>query len=286
MKKVLWILLIALMIFQACDNGTKVQIEDLQSQICSLQKVNDSLSNEIKRIQVELDNYRMAPEKLCANIDELFKNEDLSSLKKIQTSLKQYHPESAQCRMVSEYVSKIENKIQKRNEEERIKQEKAAKEAEAVRLQAVNKLKKSHDDVSGTTWYKNPYFTHYTNSNKTSVYMGIKEGSKPWLRLKMSYEGDNWIFFEKAYLSYDGNTKEIIFDKYKDKESDNSGGKVWEWIDVAVDDFLLVFLREMVNGKDVKMRFTGKYSNTRTLSKNEIKGIEDVLLGYDVLRAD
>ena len=46
----------------------------------------------------------------------------------------------------------------------------------------------------------------------------------------MSYTGDDWIFFENAYLSYDGNTREVSFNKYNDKESDNSGGKVWEWI--------------------------------------------------------
>ena len=99
----------------------------------------------------------------------------------------------------------------------------------------------------------------------------------------MSYKGDNWIFFEKAYLSYDGNTMEIPFDKYDNKKSDNSGYGVWEWIDVGVDDSTLAFLRKMVKGKEVKMRLSGKYTNTRKLSSNEIKGIEDVLLGYDVL---
>jgi hypothetical protein len=30
------------------------------------------------------------------------------------------------------------------------------------------------------------------------------------------------------------------------------------------------------------MRLSGKYSNTRTLSSKEIRGLKDVLLAYDV----
>jgi hypothetical protein len=150
-------------------------------------------------------------------------------------------------------------------------------------LQAVNKLKKKYDDVSGITWYKTPYFIHYDDENLTSIYIG-KKGEKVWLRLKMSYSGEDWIFFEEAYLSYDGNTHQIFFSRYDDKETDNSGGKVWEWIDVSVNDNLLLYLKEMVNGKSVKMRLSGKYTETRYLSSKEIKSIKEVLLAYDVLK--
>ena len=92
------------------------------------------------------------------------------------------------------------------------------------------------------------------------------------------------MFFENAYLSYDENTRKIIFDKYDNKESDNSGGSVWEWIDVSVDEYLLAYLEEMIKGKSIKMRLDGKYTKTRNLSANEINGIKDVLLAYDVLK--
>ena len=104
--------------------------------------------------------------------------------------------------------------------------------------------------------------------------------------MKMSYTGDDWIFFENAYLSYDGNTREINFNKYENKESDNSGGEVWEWIDVSVDSYLHSYLKEMINGKSIKMRLSGKYTRTRNLSVNEIQGIKDVLLAYDVLKEE
>ena len=159
---------------------------------------------------------------------------------------------------------------------------KKQEEKKKQRMSIVSKLRKKHDDVSNITWYYNPYFTHYNNTNRTSIYIGKKD-NEIWLRLKMSYNGDNWIFFEEAYLSYDGNTREISFDKYENKESDNGSGGVWEWIDVPVDNGLLSYLKDMVKGKTIKMRLSGKYTKTRNLSPAEVNGIKDILLAYDVL---
>ena len=115
--------------------------------------------------------------------------------------------------------------------------------------------------------------------------MGVVGETLPYLRLQMSYEGDDWIFFENAILSYDGNSKTIYFDEYTEKDSDNGyGGRVWEWIDVSVDYGLENFLREFAKSKNAKMRLSGKYTKTRTLSSNERKGILDVLNGYDDLK--
>ena len=111
-------------------------------------------------------------------------------------------------------------------------------------------------------------------------------GSSVWLRLMMSYTGDDWIFFEHAYLSYDGITREFPFNKYQDKKSDNSGGSVWEWIDLGVSNDDLVFLKEMVNGKSVKMQLSGKYTKTRKVSTNEIKAIKEMIMAYEVLQSE
>ena len=116
-----------------------------------------------------------------------------------------------------------------------------------------------------------------------SLYIG-KDDSRVWLRLKMSYYGDDWIFFDSAYLSYEGNTHTISFDKYRDKETENDGGMVWEWLDVNVDSDLLSYLRRFVKGNNPKMRLSGKYTETRNLSGKEIKAMQEILLAYDVLK--
>ena len=249
-----------------------------QSQYDALAKENETLKTEITSLtaaldacKAEIELFKTTPDILFAEAQKCINSKDEEGLKDIYSKLEKFHPSSPECRKAKAALDKL---IQER--------ERAAAAEKAKRMQAVKKLKKEYDDIEGITWYYNPYFTHYNNSNHVSVYMGQRKNGTPWLRLKMSYYGDGWIFFENAYLSYDENTLEIPFDKYKDKETDNYT-ECWEWIDVRVSDRILSFLKEMINGKTAKMRLSGKYTKTRTLPKNEIDGIRDVLLAYDVL---
>lgn len=252
-------------ILLSCNNS------ELERKIQTLTAEVTLLRDSLNKVIPELERYRNDPVKLCSNVDELYKSGNVDELNVIKDKLAKYHPESEQYTKVSNLIEKYEA--------EQIKKAEAEKKA---RLKAVSKLRKKYDDINHITWYYNPYFTHYTNTNYTSIYIGQSESSL-WLRLMMSYEGDDWIFFESAYLSYDGNTYYVPFDKYREKETENDT-RVWEWIDVSVNDELLSFLKKMVNGKSVKMRLTGKYSKTRNLSSTEIKAIKDVLLAYDVLK--
>ena len=277
MKRIL--LGISIFLFCACSPKGPTQEE-----YNGLKQENEKLTTEIETLKKELEGYKNSPEKLIAKAKSYYESNNLSELKNINSLLQKYHPESKENTEVKEWAIILEKKI--KSEQEKAEKERIAKleKEKAERLKAVNKLKKNHDDISGTTWYKNPYFTHYNESNRTSIYIG-KNGSSVWLRLKMSYEGDGWIFFEKAYLSYDGNTLDIPFNKYDDKKSDHYTN-CWEWIDILVTPKKLNFLKEMVDGKNPKMRLSGKYTQTRNLSSNEIKGIKDVLLAYDVLLSE
>lgn len=267
----------------ACEDANHaVTISEQQNRITSLQDsvvvLQDSL-NQLRESRTtlleELNRYKTAPEKIASNVDQLYKDGNISELNRISKMLQRYHPESKEAGIVAGLVTRYEADQRAKAEAER----------EAKRG-ALKKLKIKYDNVQNITWYYNNRFTHYNNSNHTSIYMG-QHGDKGdvWLRLKMSYEGDDWIFFEHAYLSYDGNTIEIPFEKYKEKESDNGyGGRVWEWIDVNVDSSILLFLSEMVEGKEVKMRLSGKYSKTRIIPSSEISAIKEVLLGYELLQ--
>ena len=245
-----------------------------QAKIAEMQKTIVSLRDSLNIMAEQLNGYRCSPEKLCANVEKLYQDENLTELERIDSVLSIYHPESTEAATVNSLISKLEITFEKRAEAEKQK-----------RLKAVTKLRKEYDDISGITWYRNPYFTHYNNRNLMSLYIGQKQDDL-WLRLKMSYEGDDWIFFEKAYISYEGNTMEISFDRYRDKESDNSGGRVWEWIDVSVNDAMLNFLTDASKSSNIKMRLSGKYTKTRNLSYNERQALKDILLAYDVLLSE
>lgn len=246
----------------------------------SKQRENELLST-ISRLESQLDECQNGADKLYAKMKAFYEKSNFQMCKGTFLEMEKRYPESE---LLPEMKS-IYNKIIKEEaiiaEREKAKIEKEKKE----KLAALNKLRKRYDDVSGVTWYEQPYFTHYTNTNLTSIYLGVS-GSSKWLRLRMSYQGDDWIFFKNAYLSYDGNTKEILFNEYDDKESDNGTGGVWEWIDLTVTSDVEEFLREFAKSSNAKMRLSGKYTKTRNLSKNERQGIIDVLNGYDLLKQD
>ncbi len=262
------IVLVSLFFMYSCTPKHKYEsllsdYESLKKDYELLKRDNDSLINEIEK-------YETSPEQLMESASNYIKTQDTINLEKILQTIITYHPAAPERQILEKKIDNIKKECYEQKVKERNK-----------RLSAVKKLRKKYDDVSGITWYYNPYFVHYNSKNLTSIYIGQQDNSV-WLRLKMSYSGDNWIFFKNAYLSYDGNTKEIYFDEYRDKKTEVDYG-VEEWIDVPVNSSILTFLENMVNGKTVKMRLSGKYTHTRNLSNDEIKGIRDVLLAYDVL---
>lgn len=257
------------MIFSSCESD---QIPKMQAEIDSLATANKTLMDKIELMTEELDGYRYSPEKLCAPIDDYLKNEDVSKLNEIEAQLTKYHPDCEQLGKVKSYIASILKTQQQRKEAERAK-----------RLQAVKILETKYDDVQGIRWYYSKKRTRY--GNYCYLYMGKKEGGTPWLRLSMQYKGEDWIFFKNAYLSYDGNTKEVIFDDYKEKETEVGEG-VYEWIDVSVDSDLREFLEKLANGKTAKWQFRGKYQKTYTMSPACKEAIKEILLAYDVLLHD
>ncbi|MBW3519512.1 hypothetical protein [Flavobacterium sp. NKUCC04_CG] len=247
---------------------------------CTLKSEIESLNDKIKNLETELDNCLHGADKLYAKLIEANEMKKYGHVQDLYNELKTRHPEFNKLKETTEIYEKAFLA-----EEEDLRKIAFEKEkVEAEKKIALDKLKKNYDDVSGWTWYETPYLIHYNNRHLTSLYLGQKENTI-LLRLKMSYNGIGWIFFEDAYLSYDGNTQYIYFDKYQNKKSEiGSDGTVHEWIDVKVSDLTVDFLENLVKSKTPKMRLSGKYTKTRTLSKKEIDGIDLVLKAYAYLK--
>ena len=257
---------------------------------CVSKERETELNKEIIELKSKLDACKNGADKLHARMKLSYDKSNISNCKYIYKEMETNHPDSPLFSEVKSIYDKIITKeVKEAKEVKRLADIKAKNIKDAIekenkiKLKALKKLKKKDDDVAGITWYSQPYFTHYTNRFLTSIQIG-STGTGQWLNLMMSYKGDDWIFFEYAYLSYDGNTKNISFNKYDNKETDNGNGSVWEWITISVDKDLEDFLREFAKSKNAKMRFVGKYSKTRTLTRNERQGIIDVLNGYDALK--
>ncbi len=258
------------------------------------------LLSKIDVLEKEIDSYKFGSDKILAKMRLAYDEKLYLKCGLLYQEMKDRHPDTQQFIEATE----IYNEAIKQKELEEIARKTQAEEAMKKRAElekerelakrnrikkeqedkekALKNLKKTHDDVSGNTWYKQHYFTHYSNLNKVSIYAGSNSTSK-WLRLEMSYSGNDWIFFKKAYLSYDGNTKEITFNDYQEKKSDHSSGKVWEWIDVSINRETLTFLADFAKSPNAKVRFSGKYTDTRVLTKEERQGILDVINAFPLI---
>lgn len=263
-KKHLLLSLICVLFFSSCNNEKKES--ELQSKIEDLEK--------------QLDECKNGEEKIISTIKNMYSKKNFKVAASHYSELLNRFPSSSYLSEGKEIFDKSNTEIKK--EYEATAKTKAAEEAK--KRASLTKLNKKYDDVSGTTWYKQKYFTHYSNTNKVSLDLGHKKGIEPWLNLTMSYTGEDWIFFDHAYLSYDGNTREIIYDKYRDKETDNGSGGVWEWITVSVNEAQIEWLKEFAKSPNAKMRLTGKYEKTRNLSNQERQGISDIIAGYEFLK--
>lgn len=265
--------IIFLLHFISCGNSEKLKESELK--VLQLTKTVDSL-------RVALDDTKNGAERLYSSLLQAEKDGNYLSLRENYESLKDRHSYFKDLDKATE----IYNRATKKEKEEKKKKEAELKRIEAEKAKSLTKLKKKYDDVSGITWYYNPYFNHNIDSNKASIYMGVRDGNKtnPWINLLMSYYGDDWIFFERAYLSFEGRTIEIFFNEYENKKTDNHYGGVYEWLEIEVTPDILNFLEDMTAHGKGKMRLSGKYTKTRDLSSNEIKGMKDVISGYHYLK--
>ena len=202
----------------------------------------------------------------CKGMHLAYGAEDTTALILIQEELQKNYPDAPQLDTVTTYLKELRDKYAVIN---------------AQRAESFRKLTKDEDKFEHTTWYKNSLFTHNANSNHLSLYIGQKENDI-WLRLFISYCGDDWIFFDKAQVLMNDYACTIPFDRHKDKDTDNSGGKVWEWIDVPVDEVLMQGICNLASPEltTCKLRLSGKYAHERDITPAEKKAFQQVLDGY------
>lgn len=245
-----------------------------------------ALKTEVEDLKFELDNCKNSDKNLFNNVQLAFKQGNWTLVLNEFEGLKSRHPESAETKKAQELVNAANAELEKIKmaELEKMEQEQKMLAVEkADREKALNSLRKKYDDIDQITWYYNSYFTHYYSDNYVSLYMGRMGDGVPWLRFKASYTGDDWLFFDKIQISQGYSVKEVYF---SDKKTEVfGGGNVAEWIDISPDEAgILLYLKELTrNNEPIKIRFSGKYTDTRTLRSSEVKALKQMLDAYEAL---
>ena len=170
----------------------------------------------------------------------------------------------------------------------------AAEQLKALRQAQVDSLlagmRLEEDKVRGIRFY-NPKGWVYYDSNTWAAdqrcfilpYLG-QDSTHTWLRLVLNYTGDDWVFFKQILMNIDGEQHQKSF-SYFDVVRDNSGGRVWEYIDLDVsNDSDVEWLWDIANSAETIIRFQGDdYSHDMTVTDVDKAAIRDCLTVYEAL---
>lgn len=147
--------------------------------------------------------------------------------------------------------------------------------------QYLAKLKKDYDKVQQISFYTSKQEPAYADTRCFVLpYIGQDNSNNTWLRLKMHYTEDDWVFFDYVIFSVDGynttispNRSEII--------RDNDGGVVWETADIEADNYIDL-LWKIANSKETIVRFQGSdYYFDFTIKDADKAATRDVLTAYE-----
>jgi hypothetical protein len=164
------------------------------------------------------------------------------------------------------------------------KKEKA--EEERQRKAALAAMFVKSDSFEGINWYYDRATYNRYVADDFYLYIGKKKSGEPWLRFKAMYYDDDWIFFDEIRVNVDGEVFTITAD-YFDVERDNSGGNVWEWLDISPGSYELNMINSIIGSKSTTVRFKGdQYHSDMTLSAATKRGLKNVLLAYQALGGD
>jgi hypothetical protein len=153
----------------------------------------------------------------------------------------------------------------------------------AVYRNALKKMRVETDKFNGTKFYTDRSTPYYANYSTFHIYIGKTEGGDPYLRLKVRYSDDDWLFVESASINIDGDVRDL--DVGSDWDRDNGSGDIWEWVDVNATESHLSLVKDVINSKSAVIRYFGsKYRDDRTITSAQKRALQNVLDAYEALK--
>ncbi|OBX22195.1 MULTISPECIES: nucleoporin Nup88 family protein [Bizionia] len=244
----------------------------------------DKLNSEIETLKKEIDECKNGADKLFGRANLYFEQKDFSKSKSELNNLIQKYPVSTEAEKGKKLLTKIDSEIEKLAELKK-KEEIARKKEEEKRLASATKnMRKKYDDMNEITWYRDKSSPQYNDYNGFFGYFGKSNTGSPFLRLRIQYAADDWLFIERYVIKVDGITYEIAEEKYGEIETDNGSGGIWEWLDRAVTKKEMEIMNAVSNGKDVKIRFIGKqYYKDKTINSSQKQALRNVIDAFEAM---
>ncbi|MEG6507180.1 hypothetical protein [Nitratidesulfovibrio sp. 1201_IL3209] len=246
------------------------ELSALTSERDSLAERVSELGKELSALRSELDEIKHGAGRLLSDGERHLSDKNISDAEKAFSYILGKHPTSKEADVARAHLKKIS---EDRERQEREKAERINNSLDFMRV--------TTDKVEGITWYtpKKALGGYGETLSPLILYVGKK--SEPWLRMKLFYKSDNWLFVDKAIAYIDGVKHAISGDMF---ERDHTGGTIWEVSDVSPTSVDLYVLREIIKSKETIIRFYGKqYHNDRKMTPAFKKALQEALDAYEVL---
>lgn len=256
---------------QAANESLNQDLADAQAQVQAEETALADAQKQLAATQAELDDVKFAAERLLSQAEAALQKEDLKEAQRIAGLLTDKHPGTQQAARAAEIVTLIEQKIAEKE---------AAEKAKLA--SATSKMRKDVDSVREITFYADKSTTQYNNRNSFHLYIGQKV-AQVWLRLRIQYTADDWLFIESFAIKADDRTYNVAPD-YFDVERDNGNGAIWEWYDYAVERSDVKMVQAVIASKKTILRYNGQqYYSDREITAAEKQALQNVLDAFVAL---
>ena len=248
------------------------------------QKAKENELNVAKVQQENIIYFKNNRDKIVNSVSEAI------SQKKYQVALSEVNKYlAAQDEELNNLYSNAKTSLYNINKAENEAKEKVQKEAERIKKQqenkrlstALQKMTKDTDKIEGVVWYRDKSSPTYNNQNGFFLYIGKSiTGGKPWLRFRVQYHAEDWLFIESFIVMAD-NQK---FERNRLRFERDNDSKIWEWYDSTVTEADLHMIRTIIASKNSVIRFNGRqYRKDKPITSSQKQALRNVLDAYKVL---
>lgn len=185
-------------------------------------------------------------------------------------------------------IKKIEED-NKQLEKQQQEKEKRKQEIEIELNEKLSNLPFAYDNMEEATYLYNSYLENYTNRYQFYPYLAtsvdinnenFSYNSNLTLFLRVSYEGDDWLFVDSMTIKTDTQKYDLSWSL---DNRDNDGGRVWEWLSLKNKEINIEMLEDMMNSSSTTIRLRGsQYYDDRELTYNEKEALKQIISIYNL----
>lgn len=185
--------------------------DEAAERAATLARENEALRAQVTALNKELVDLREGPGPLLTKVESAISTKDWAAAKAASDKLATRFPLSPEAEKIKTRKGEVEagmaraeaKKKAAADQKKEAERQKKAQEERRIAA-AVQKLNKSTDKVEKTDWYRDKSSPAYTNHNGFFIYIGKAQNSPPWLRLRIQYAADDWLFIESFLVDCNG----------------------------------------------------------------------------------